>query len=169
MKRLVLLLFLLTAAFASAQSQQLQIAGRVLDADGNPVPFAHVVLHNADGDSVLAGATTADDGTFLLPCGQGTYRVEVSSVGFERLVVRCEAGDLGTLTLNAKQLNAVSVTASRTTEQVDRYVVLPKPEEVASAGRTLVLPDMLKLPGLKVRLPSTAAWPSCKSTAKRCL
>ena len=70
MKHLVLLLLLLTAAFASAQSQQLQIAGRVLDADGNPVPFAHVVLHNSDGDSVLAGATTADDGSFLLPCGQ---------------------------------------------------------------------------------------------------
>ena len=150
MKHLVLLLFLLTAAFASAQSQKLQIVGRVLDADGNPVPFAHVVLHNADGDSVLAGTTTEDDGSFLLPCGQGTYRVEVSSVGFERLVVRCEAGDLGPLTLNAKQLNAVSVTASRTTEQVDRYVVLPKPEELASAGRTLVLLDMLKLPGLRV-------------------
>ena len=147
MKHLVLLLFVLFAAFVTAQTPQQQIAGRVLDADGNPVPFAHVVLHNADGDSVLAGATTADDGAFLLPCGQGTYRVEVSSVGFERLVVRCEAGDLGALTLNAKQLNAVSVTASRTTEQVDRYVVLPKPEEVASAGRTLILLDMLKLPG----------------------
>ena len=150
MKRFFLLLFLLTAAIASAQSQKQQITGRVQDADGNPVPFAHVVLHNTDSDSVLAGTTTADDGSFLLPCGEGTFRVEVSSVGFERLVVRCEAGDLGALTLNAKQLNAVSVTASRTTEQVDRYVVLPKPEEVASAGRTLVLLDMLKLPGLRV-------------------
>ena len=150
MKRIVLLLLVMSAAIVSAQSQKNQITGRVLDADGNPVPFAHVVLHATDADSVLAGATTADDGTFHLPCGQETYRVEVSSVGFERLVVRCEAGDLGALTLDAKQLNAVSVTASRTTEQVDRYVVLPKPEEVESAGRTLVLLDMLKLPGLRV-------------------
>ena len=67
MKHLVLLLFVLFAAFVTAQTPQQQIVGRVLDADGNPVPFAHVVLHNADGDSVLAGTTTADDGAFLLP------------------------------------------------------------------------------------------------------
>lgn len=72
-------------------------------------------------------------------------------MGYERIVVRCTAGDdLGVLTMNRLQLHEVEVTANRTTESVDRYVVLPKSEEVQAAGRTLVLLDMLGLPSMKV-------------------
>ncbi len=130
---------------------QAQITGRLSDENGQPIVFANVVLKTIANDSLVKGTTTGEDGAFSLACQEGTYNLVASYVGYERLAVRCSAGDdLGTLTMNAKLLETVTVTASRTTESVDRFVVMPKQEEVQAAGRTLVLLDMLGLPGLKV-------------------
>ena len=124
------------------------ISGRLIDDGGEPVAFANVALY---ADSVLLGGTTSDSlGAFSIACGKGTYRLVASYVGYERLTVRCSEGDLGVLTMNPLQLREVEITERRITESVDRFVVLPKPEEVQAAGRTLVLLDMLGLPGLKV-------------------
>ena len=145
MKRILFTLALtLMGVNASAQT----ITGRLVDDGGQPIVFANVALY---ADTVLqTGTTTGEDGTFSIECGNGTYNLVASYVGYERLSVRCQAGDLGTLTMSALQLSEVEITASCTTESVDRFVVLPKQEEVQAAGRTLVLLDMLGLPGLKV-------------------
>lgn len=130
---------------------QNSITGQLTDESGQPVAFANVVLKTIASDSLVTGTTTGEDGSFSLACQEGTYNLMASYVGYERLAVRCSAGDaLGTLTMNARQLETVTIAASRTTESVDRFVVMPKQEEVQAAGRTLVLLDMLKLPGLKV-------------------
>ena len=145
MKRI---LFTLALALMGVNALAQTITGRLVDDGGQPIVFANVALY---ADTVLqTGTTTGEDGTFSIVCGNETYRLVASYVGYERLSVRCQAGDLGTLTMSALQLNEVEITASRVTEEVDRYVVLPKPEEVEAAGRTLVLLDMLGLPGLKV-------------------
>lgn len=145
MKRI---LFTLALALMGVNALAQTITGRLVDDGGQPIAFVNVALY---ADTVLqTGTTTGEDGTFSIECGDGTYRLVASYVGYERLSVRCQAGDLGTLTMSALQLNEVEITASRVTEEVDRYVVLPKPEEVEAAGRTLVLLDMLGLPGLKV-------------------
>ena len=157
MKRILILALALMGLSLSAQN----ITGRLADDDGQPVVFANVALY---ADSTLLGGTaSAEDGSFSIPIPLSpsdsspksgehprTYRLEASYVGYERLSVRCQAGDLGTLTMSALQLREVEISASRITEEVNRYVVLPKPEEVEAAGRTLVLLDMLGLPGLKV-------------------
>jgi hypothetical protein len=138
MKRI---LFTLALALMGANAFAQTIAGRLVDDSGQPVAYANVALY---ADTVLqTGTTTGEDGAFSIPCGDGTYRLVASYVGYERLSVRCQAGDLGTLTMSTLQLQEVVVTASRTTESVDRFVVLPKQEEVQAAGRTLVLLDML--------------------------
>ena len=157
MKRI---LFTLALALMGMNAFAQTITGRLVDDGGQPVAFANVALYR---DTILiSGTSSGEDGSFavpLTPSGStpktgeqhGPYRLEASFVGYERVAVRCNAGDdLGTLTMNAKQLETVTITASRTTEEVNRYVVLPKPEEVEAAGRTLVLLDMLGLPGLKV-------------------
>ena len=148
MKRILFTLALaLTGVNAFAQT----ITGRLVDDGGQPVAFANVVLFAGEPPAHQAGTTTGEDGSFSVEVPNGTYRLEASYVGLERLAVRCTAGDdLGVLTMNRMQLREVEITASRTTEEVNRYVVLPKPEEVEAAGRTLVLLDMLGLPGLKV-------------------
>lgn len=148
MKRI---LFTLTLALMGMNAFAQTITGRLVDDGGQPVAFANVVLFAGEPPAHQAGTTTGEDGSFSVEVPNGTYRLEASYVGLERLAVRCTAGDdLGVLTMNRMQLREVEITASRTTEEVDRYVVLPKPEEVEAAGRTLVLLDMLGLPGLKV-------------------
>lgn len=149
MKKLFALIgFLLTGLIVFAQSGS--ITGRLVDDEGNPIAFANVVLKNIQSDKQLKGTTTDSLGAFSIECGSETYNLVASCVGYERLNVRCEAGDLGMLAMNRLQLKEVVVTAERITEKVDRYVVLPKKEEAEAAGRTLVLLDMLKLPGLRV-------------------
>nr|MCR5423842.1 carboxypeptidase-like regulatory domain-containing protein [Bacteroidales bacterium] len=148
MKKRILITFALALIGLSLSAQN--ITGRLADDSGQPIAFANVVLKTVTTDSLIRGTTTGEDGSFSIDCGDGTYNLVASYVGYERLSVRCQAGDLGTLTMNAKQLETVTITASRTTESVDRFVVLPKQEEVQAAGRTLVLLDMLGLPGLKV-------------------
>ena len=148
MKRI---LFTLALALMGVNAFAQTITGRLVDDGGQPVAFANVVLFAGEPPAHQAGTTTGEDGSFSVEVPNGTYRLEASYVGLERLAVRCTAGDdLGVLTMNRMQLREVEITASRTTEEVDRYVVLPKPEEVEAAGRTLVLLDMLGLPGLKV-------------------
>ena len=133
MKRIVLIAVLLMAS-RMAFAQNDRITGRLVDEGGQPVAFANVVLKSLASDSLLRGTTTGEDGAFSIECGAETYSLVASYVGYERLIVRCEAGDLGILTMNASQLEAVTVTASRTAEAVDRYVVLPKKEEAEAAA-----------------------------------
>lgn len=145
MKRI---LFTFALALMGVNALAQTITGRLVDDGRQPIVFANVALY---ADTVLqTGTTTGEDGSFSIECGNGTYNLVASYVGYEKLSVRCQAGDLGTLTMSAMPLREVEITASRTTESVDRYVVLPKQEEVQAAGRTLVLLDMLGLPGLKV-------------------
>lgn len=157
MKRIFTFALALMGLSLSAQT----ITGRLMDDSGQPVVFANVALY---ADSTLLGGTaSAEDGSFSIPIPLSPsdsspksgehprdYRLVASNVGYEKLTVRCQAGELGTLTMSALQLQEVEVTASRVTEEVDRFVVLPRQEEVEAAGRTLVLLDMLGLPGLKV-------------------
>ena len=150
MKRLTILLLSVLGIASTLHAQTGQVSGRLVDDNRNPVAFANVVLHPQEGDSILAGTTSDENGQFSIAITPGNYRLVASSAGYERVEVRCSEGDLGELTMNAKQLQEVKVTASRTTEEIDRFVVLPKKEEVEAAGRTLVLLDMLNLPGLKV-------------------
>ena len=152
MKRFLTIVYWVAFVVCPLFAQTGFVAGRLADGDGNPVAYANIVLKTATGDSLIGSATTGEDGSFSIAADEGTYYLTATFVGYERLVVRCNPGDLGTLTMNAKQLEAVTVTANRTTEEVDRFVVLPKQEEVQAAGRTLVLLDMLKLPGLNVNV-----------------
>jgi len=154
---LLLLLFVALSvpqALAQRDTTTAPLSGRIVDNTGAAVPFAHVLATAVDSSASPSGTTTDDDGRFCFRLLPGTYRLAVSSAGYERLAMRCDVPaqglQLGDVTLNAKQLQAVTVTSQRVTEQVDRYVVLPKPEETAAAGRTIVLLDMLQLPGLKV-------------------
>ena len=150
MKRLTFLLLSVLGMTTTLHAQTGQVSGRLVDDNHQPVAFANVVLKHIVSDSILAGTTSDENGAFTIPANEGTYNLVASSAGYERVSVRCGLGDLGDLTMSAKQLDAVTITANRTTEEVDRFVVLPKKEEVEAAGHTLVLLDMLNLPGLRV-------------------
>ena len=59
---------IITALFAlvAMAEQGQEITGRVIDEQGQPMPFANVVLVNRSDSAFVAGAVTKDDGTFSI-------------------------------------------------------------------------------------------------------
>jgi len=81
------LLLTLTIAFGcifsiSAQVGQGTVKGKILDDNGEPVPFANVALLN--GSEQVLGTSTDFDGKYTLkPVPPGTYDLQISYVGFQ--------------------------------------------------------------------------------------
>lgn len=75
---LVLVSILLTMSYGFSQAGSGTLKGKVSDADGEPIPFAKVVIKN--GDNIKAGAETDFDGKFQInSITAGTYDVEISN------------------------------------------------------------------------------------------
>ena len=149
-KKSFLVALLVCMAVLGAKAQN--ISGRLADEDNNPVAFANIVLKQAQNDSLVAGLTSDENGTFSVDVKEGKYILTASAIGYERLTVRCGATALGTLLMpkTTEQLDEVVVEASRVTEEAGRFVVLPDPKEAEVSGRGLTLLDMQQLPGLEV-------------------
>lgn len=82
MKRIVLSIALISIVFALSAQSRFVLKGRVVDgATTSPVGFATVSLHR---DSTAAAAVAADaDGTFELQAAEGgSYRLELTMVGY---------------------------------------------------------------------------------------
>ena len=128
------------------------ISGRLADEDNNPVAFANIVLKQVQNDSLVAGLTSDENGSFSVDVKEGRYILTASAIGYERLTIRCGATNLGTLVMpkTTEQLDEVVVEGSRVTEEAGRFVVLPDPKEAEVSGRGLTLLDMQQLPGLEV-------------------
>ncbi len=122
MKTLHYFLFLFIASFLSIQSfgQTFNITGTILDAtDHQGVPGASVALLNASDSSVITGTATEVSGTFSLSVAPGTYRLRISSVGYEDVVQTVNVVDkdvtIPTISLSnsLQSLTGVTVTAEQ--------------------------------------------------------
>ena len=79
----LVLLLLATPVFAYAQSTG-KLAGRVVDAAGEPLPGANVVLEG----TTLGTATDVDGNYFIIGVPVGTYDIQASFVGFQSQTVQ---------------------------------------------------------------------------------
>lgn len=116
--------------FSSGWAQQKEVSGKVVDADGNAIPAATVVI------SGTTTGTTADvNGQFTLTAKVGD-KLEVSSVGYEKKIVTVpEGNEILTIILdaNAKVLNEMVVTAlgiSRKEKSLGYAVSTVKAEDI---------------------------------------
>lgn len=84
MKRLVVLLLLLTASFAYGQDDRGKITGLITDSTGAVIPKAAITVTN-EATAVVRNATSDGAGAyvvdFLIP---GVYTINVSSTGFKQ-------------------------------------------------------------------------------------
>ncbi|MBK8658911.1 MAG: carboxypeptidase regulatory-like domain-containing protein [Bacteroidetes bacterium] len=81
MKKLFTLLSFLVA-FAALKAQNGEISGKILDENGEGVPFANVVIVDAKGVSTGRGTVTDFDGNYSIkPLTPGKYNVQFSYVG----------------------------------------------------------------------------------------
>jgi outer membrane receptor protein involved in Fe transport len=138
-----------------------RVSGTITDAaNGKPVSYATVNVINPTTNSPVNGGVAGDDGKFVLPVPAGTYRVEVSFIGYTTQVkndVTVTAGGnlaLGTIALAgaAQKLAEVVVTGKKPLieERVDRTIYNADVDKTTQGGDAT---DVLKrVPLLSVDL-----------------
>ncbi|QKG58513.1 TonB-dependent receptor [Hymenobacter sp. BRD128] len=149
------------ATSAPASRSTGRISGTVTDAaNGKPVSYATVNVINPTTNSPVNGGVAGDDGKFVLPVPAGTYRVEISFIGYQTQVkndVTVAAGAnlaLGSVALRgeAQKLGEVVVTGKKPLieERVDRTIYNADVDKTTAGGDAT---DVLKrVPLLSVDL-----------------
>lgn len=126
----VLFIVLLTISTLSAQNTL--IKGRVLEESGKtPVQFATVLLVDTVNGKNLDGATTSEDGSFLIKTSHNNFVLDISFIGFEKRRITdlrpinnvIDLGDVY-LSLNSKMLDEAVVVGekSQTVFKLDKRV-----------------------------------------------
>ncbi|MGI4763315.1 MAG: TonB-dependent receptor domain-containing protein [Janthinobacterium lividum] len=149
------------ATAAAPRAATGRVSGTVTDAaNGKPVSYATVNVINPATNSSVNGGVAGDDGKFVLPVPTGTYRVEISFLGYTTQVkndVTVTAGGnlaLGTVALAAaaQKLAEVVVTGKKPLieERVDRTIYNADVDKTTAGGDAT---DVLKrVPLLSVDL-----------------
>jgi outer membrane receptor protein involved in Fe transport len=149
------------ASAAAPRAATGRVSGTVTDAaNGKPVSYATVNVINPATNSPVNGGVAGDDGKFVLPVPTGTYRVEISFIGYTTQVkndVTVTAGGnlaLGTVALAAaaQKLAEVVVTGKKPLieERVDRTIYNADVDKTTAGGDAT---DVLKrVPLLSVDL-----------------
>ncbi|MEO8052883.1 MAG: carboxypeptidase regulatory-like domain-containing protein [Acidobacteriota bacterium] len=152
------LLALFCAGFASAQTVNGVISGRVIDPGGLAIPNANVSL-TREGTGEIRRSTTAEAGDFVFTAvPPGRYLITVEAQGMKRLeeksvvLTASERLQLGSLQVQIGTLNdTVSVTAEATPVQTDtaeRSAVLTNTQLESLNTRSRQFLDLVKvLPG----------------------
>lgn len=117
MKKLFLLILLLSLTFITTFAQNIDLKGIVHDTKSDAsVPNASILLINARDSTQRKGVLADIDGVFKFSdIRAGNYRLRISSIGYSNLEIRVNVGnstkDLGVLKLveNANQLGEVVV------------------------------------------------------------
>lgn len=106
MKKFLYFILLSFPLMVGAQS----ISGKIVDAEGQTIAFANIILCQ-DADSVMVSGCTSDlDGMFVLECpNKGGKHLRVSYVGYETQVMRVKESPM-TVVLKPIVMNEVVIT-----------------------------------------------------------
>lgn len=77
-----------------------KVTGRVVDADGQPLPYTNVVAMSLPDSAFVSGVMTGDDGTFTLDAKAEGRLLRFSSLGYKTVFVDVKA-NVGTVRLDA--------------------------------------------------------------------
>ena len=94
------------------QKARTKLSGRLVDAQGEPVVYANVVLFSCDEDSlVIGGGVSNEAGDFVIPCQAAQARVRISCIGFKTIERQMPIGSVGTIRMQTADyyLGTVSV------------------------------------------------------------
>lgn len=137
MKKANLLIFLLLPLFCLAQST-FKIKGQVMNSS-TPLEWADVSILNSEG-KIIDGITTKQDGTFEINIKKGSFKIEISLLGFtdfQREISVESDLDLGIISLkeSATNLNEIVIkTKKNTVEQKIDRVVYNVENNISTAG-----------------------------------
>ncbi len=153
MKTLVFFL-LLGCGFFTANAQETNVAFKIINQKGDPVPFASVSLRRVVDSSFKVETVTDSTGSASWVLKMGQYLVSVSSVNYdlmEKGITVNSESPVFTITLqqSAALMNTVTVTASRPLIRQEDDKTIIDPESLA-ASSTNTFEVLEKTPGLFV-------------------
>ena len=122
----------------SAQAKTQDIGGKVIDENGQPLPYVNVVLLSLPDSAFVQGAMTDEQGIFNIVTNQSQGLLKLSSVGYE------------TLYLEYKAANGLTIQMKEDTKMLTEVVVkgqLPKTHAKGDAMRTTVAGTILEKAG----------------------
>ena len=108
MKRLFVLTIALMVAMTTFAKTQ-DIGGKVVDAQGNPLPYVNVVLLALPDSTFVQGAVTDDQGIYKITTTQNDGLLKFSSVGYVTTIVKAADGLTIQLEEDAQMLGEVVV------------------------------------------------------------
>ena len=155
MKDLVLRITALMAVMMialSAVAKTPDVNGKVVDENGEPMPFVNVVMLSMPDSAYVQGGITDEQGAFNLTALQNGGLVKISYIGYQTIYIKSTAVDLGTIILQpeATLLGEVVVVSK-----------LPKTRVKGDAMRTTIEGTILEKAGTVAdalaRVPSLEA------------
>ena len=155
MKDLVLRITALMAVMMmalSAVAKTPDVNGKVVDENGEPMPFVNVVMLSMPDSAYVQGGITDEQGAFNLTALQNGGLVKISYIGYQTMYINSSAVDLGTIILQpeATLLGEVVVVSK-----------LPKTRVKGDAMRTTIEGTILEKAGTVAdalaRVPSLEA------------
>jgi iron complex outermembrane receptor protein len=116
-----------TSTFAQSSGE---ITGKILDAEGNPLPFANVLLFSTQDSAMVKAGFSGEDGKFILmPIAAGNYWAKVTFSGYENRVLEdIKLKDGEKLELPDQQLAEVGTEVGTVEIQAERPLVTVKPD-----------------------------------------
>ena len=143
-----------------SQPPSLSVSGRVFDSEGQPIPYATIVLNILAKDTILLGAITNYDGFFAMHnVPRDRIKITVSFIGYAsfsnelNLSAEMPYQNLDSIVLLPKdaELQEVVVQGERVGLRalVDKDVFIPDAQSIKSSATGLDL--LSKIPGIRVR------------------
>ncbi|MDR1103702.1 MAG: carboxypeptidase-like regulatory domain-containing protein [Tannerella sp.] len=157
MKKISIVWLLLYSTIGGISAQKIELKGLVREAKSNEaLAFVNVVLQTPDS-AFVTGAVSDDGGRFAVPnINPGDYRLALSYIGYVTQYIALE-GLKANVTIpdilmeeESVGLEAVTVTASATTNRIDRKLVFPTERQVNASSNGVDLLQQLMLPRLQV-------------------
>ncbi|CAL2088158.1 Outer membrane receptor protein involved in Fe transport [Tenacibaculum sp. 190524A05c] len=125
-----LLLFLLTLSIGQIAAQH-SIAGKITDAQKQPLPFANVILLSEKENSTPKGVVSDDNGNFRFEnISEGKYSIEISMLGF-----KTKTSEKFQLTAN----KTIDFTLKEENESLDEVVIQSKRPVIRQTAEKLVV------------------------------
>ena len=94
------------------QKSEHRLIGKLIDEQGQPVPFANIVLYHPADSTMIGGGVSNEAGDFVIPCAARRVRARISSIGFKTIERIMPVTQVGTIRMQTKDYHLHDVTVS---------------------------------------------------------
>lgn len=126
MRKVFSLMLLLSTMALTAQHNS--VRGMLIDSIGNPIAFANILAYETDSDDPISGATSNDDGSFVISkLEDKKYVISFSFIGFQTRTIAVNL---------PSEENVGTVTLETDTQVLDEtLIVLERPTLIKESGK----------------------------------